>query len=256
LLNVKVFADPVALLWFGLCGISCVLLARRQWRWAWLALGCVVAGCVAEAVRFPGQLLARLERPYLRQTGAPIEPADAVAVLGGYLESSSNSILGLQFNDAVDRIMTGIALVRQGKGSVLVLSGGARRIPPGTRVLAQAGATKDWIRSWDLVPVPIEVLDWCWDTHEEALRLRNLTRKNGWKRIILVTSAWHMKRSVAAFRKAGIEVVPVACDFRGTFSLSGARLLPFVPCTESLVLLDLWAEETLGYAYYRLRSWA
>jgi uncharacterized SAM-binding protein YcdF (DUF218 family) len=201
-------------------------------------------------------LLAGLERPYVRRAGAPIEPADAVVVLGGYVQSSSNSILGLAFSDAVDRIMTGIALVRQGKGRVLVLSGGGIGVPRGPGVPAGVQATKDWVRSWELAPVPIEVLDWCLDTHDEALRNASLARKNRWKRIILVTSAWHTKRAVAAFRKAGIEVVPVAGDFRGIPSLSEPRRLPFVPRTESMVLLDLWTEETLGYIYYRLRSWA
>jgi uncharacterized SAM-binding protein YcdF (DUF218 family) len=253
----KVLADPLGLLWLCLCGLFCVLLARRQWRWAWVALGCVVAGSVAEAVRLPARLLAGQERPYLRQTGAPIEPADAVLVLGGSAHASANSILGLEFSDAADRIMTGLALVRRGRGRVLVLSGGGRSTLHRTGVPAEVQRARDWISSWDLAPVPIEVLDWCLDTHEEALRHASLARKNGWKRVILVTSAWHMRRSVAAFRKAGIvEVVPVACDFRGTSSLSEARELPFVPCTKSLVLLDLWAEETLGYAYYRLRSWA
>jgi uncharacterized SAM-binding protein YcdF (DUF218 family) len=65
-----------------------------------------------------------------------------------------------------------------------------------------------------------------------------------------------MRRAVAAFRKAGMEVVPVACDSRGIFRLSEAGRLRFVPRTSSLVLLDLWMEETLGFAYYRLRSWA
>ena len=252
----KVLADPAALLWFGLCGMLCVLLARRHWRCACIVLGCVLAGCAGEAVRLPGRLLAGLERPYLRQTRAPIEPADAVVVLGGYVRSSSNNIVGLGFSDTVDRILTAIALVRQAKGRVLVLSGGGRNIQPATGVPAGVRATKDWIRSWDLAPVPVEVLDWCQDTHDEALRNASLARKNGWKRVILVTSAWHMKRAVAAFRKAGMEVVPVACDFRGIHSPSEVRLLPFVPRTESLVLLDLWMEETLGYAYYRLRSWA
>jgi uncharacterized SAM-binding protein YcdF (DUF218 family) len=179
-----------------------------------------------------------------------------VVVLGGSAHVSSNNILGLEFGDAADRIVTGIALVRRGKGRVLVLSGGGRSILHGTGVPAEVQRARDWIRSWDLAPVPVEVLDWCLDTHGEALRHAKLARNNGWKRIILVTSAWHMKRSVAAFRKAGMEVVPVACDFRGISSLSEPRLLPFVPCTGSLRLLDLWAEETLGYAYYRLRSWA
>ncbi len=252
----KLLADPVSLLWFALCGTSCVLLARRQWRGACLVLGCVVAGCLVEASRLPGRLLASLEQPYARQTRAPIEPADAVLVLGGYVRPSSNNILGLRFGDAADRIMTGIALARQGKGRVLVLGGGGRGIPPGTGLPPEVRGTRDWIRSWDLAPVPIEVLDWSLDTHEEALRHASLARKHGWKRVLLVTSAWHMKRSVAAFRKAGMEVLPVACDFRGLPDLAADRPLSLIPRTGTLVSLDLWMEETLGYIYYRLRSWA
>jgi len=252
----RVLADPAALLWFGLCGLSCVLLARRQWRRAWVVLACVAAACAVEAARLPRRLVAGLERPFVRQAGAPTEPADAVAVLGGSVKPSTNNILGLGFGDTADRLITGIALVRQGKGRVLVLSGGGRGVPPGTGVPVEVQGARDWIRSWGLAPAPVEVLDWCLDTHEEALRHANLARKNGWKKVILVTSAWHMKRAAAAFRKAGLEVVPVACDFRGIPGRLESHRLSWVPRTGTLVLLDLWMEETAGYLYYRLRSWA
>ena len=46
------------------------------------------------------------------------------------------------------------------------------------------------------------------------------------RRIVLVTSALHMRRSVAAFARAGLEVVPAPVDYMGA---EGWRLLPSSP---------------------------
>jgi hypothetical protein len=176
--------------------------------------------------------------------------------LGGYAQPSANNYQGIQFGEAVDRIITGIALVRDGRGRVLVLGGGGSGNPP-KPIEAQAAA--NWISSWNLVSVPVEFLGPCRDTHDEALHTAGLARTNGWKKIILVTSAWHTRRALAVFQKAGLDVVPVAGDFRGIPSDPTAEPKGFhislIPRTSSLVQINLWLEETLGYVYYWMRGW-
>ncbi len=81
-----------------------------------------------------------------------------------------------------------------------------------------------------------------------------LAKEKGWKKIILVTSAWHMRRAAATFRKAGLDVIPVGCDCQGSVALQRDRV-SLVPRAQSLILFKLWAEETLGYAAYRLHGW-
>src|SRR5437763_1587374 len=51
------------------------------------------------------------------------------------------------------------------------------------------------------------------DTHDEALKVRVLATERGWHRVLLVTSANHMRRASGVFRAQGLEVIPVPCNF-------------------------------------------
>jgi uncharacterized SAM-binding protein YcdF (DUF218 family) len=80
------------------------------------------------------------------------------------------------------------------------------------------------------------------------------------KRVLLVTSALHMPRSVGVFRRVcpAVEFVPAPTDFRAPFDRSftwyreGVRLLP---TPRSLLDFSDAAHEYLGMAYYHLRGW-
>jgi uncharacterized SAM-binding protein YcdF (DUF218 family) len=51
------------------------------------------------------------------------------------------------------------------------------------------------------------------DTTGNARLLAPLLQRDGVQRIALVTHAWHMPRSVAAFEKAGLSVTPAPMGF-------------------------------------------
>jgi len=77
----------------------------------------------------------------------------------------------------------------------------------------------EWLESWKPFDSPIHVLDYSSNTKDEADQTKVLAEKNGWKKIILVTSAFHMRRAEALFKKTGLEVVAVGSDFEGLSSL-------------------------------------
>jgi uncharacterized SAM-binding protein YcdF (DUF218 family) len=79
----------------------------------------------------------------------------------------------------------------------------------------------------------------------EILRSRNVTT------IVLVTSATHMRRSAAAFRKQGLEVRTAPCAFRSA-PLSLSALL--MPSRTAIKWNDDLAHEIIGIVWYRLRS--
>lgn len=53
------------------------------------------------------------------------------------------------------------------------------------------------------------------NTREEAERSRELVERRGWKWVLLVTSAFHMGRAEATFRRAGVPVHPRAWAISG-----------------------------------------
>ena len=53
------------------------------------------------------------------------------------------------------------------------------------------------------------------NTAEEARALDRMARAREWRSVLLVTSATHLPRSVATFRRlTGLTIIPVACDFQ------------------------------------------
>lgn len=79
------------------------------------------------------------------------------------------------------------------------------------------------------------------DTAENAERMAQLLRRDGVRRIALVTDAIHMPRAAAAFRRVGFEVVPAPTDF---------------PRPERSAILE-WLPSSPGFVACRhvLREW-
>ncbi len=73
----------------------------------------------------------------------------------------------------------------------------------------------------------------------------------------LVTSAYHMPRSVYIFKKLGTNPIPIPCDYRvdfwikGTISTRQPFLLDFFPRAENLKKVNLAFHEYFGLLYYR-----
>ena len=81
--------------------------------------------------------------------------------------------------------------------------------------------------------------------------------------MLLVTSAFHLPRSLATFdKRSGLTVIPIACDFllpeRERFGrpTPGSFVQDLLPSAEALYLSSLALKEHLGLALYRLKGWA
>ena len=89
------------------------------------------------------------------------------------------------------------------------------------------------------------------NTMENAIFSQSMLNRDKIKRIYLVTHAWHMPRSVAAFQKTGLEIIPAPMGFE-----SGSRGIgygDFLPNAHSLAKISLWTHEVLGALWYRFR---
>ena len=251
----KIIADPVAWMWFALVGAGAVCLWRSRHRRGWGLLSIALAASAFEAAQVPTRLSARLERPFLPPPRSQIARADAVIVLGGFGGPSKFSYLGVEFSNPVNRLLTAVALIRDGKAPVLVIGGAGEGTPP---LPVEAQAAKRLIQQWNLVTAPVECLEASRNTHDEAVHTVHLASQKGWKKLILVSSGLHLKRALATFRKTGLDVEPVGCDFQALASLQDRpeHRLHFIPSVQCLSGVRTWLEEILGYAYYCLRGWA
>ena len=96
----------------------------------------------------------------------------------------------------------------------------------------------------------IEVLPVASNTEQEAAIARaSLERHNN--HIILVTSAFHMRRAAMLFREQGFFVSEYPVDIR--IPPKGAGPLPWIPNMMALNRVDIMIRESLGYFYYQLK---
>ena len=87
-----------------------------------------------------------------------------------------------------------------------------------------------------------------YNTHSNALETLELITPGENNKWFLVTSAYHMPRSVAAYRKAGVSIQPYPVDYRTTLKYDGIFNFDF---SKNLFHFDLIIHEYIGLlAYY------
>jgi uncharacterized SAM-binding protein YcdF (DUF218 family) len=89
------------------------------------------------------------------------------------------------------------------------------------------------------------------NTADEAVAVKELIRPN--KRIILVTSAFHMYRATRLFEKQGFEVIAYKVDYKATRSLK-TTIMDSLPDAESLRLTETGIREIIGRLFYLIKN--
>lgn len=224
---------------------------RRQWaeRLVWSGVGVLL---FFSNPGVSGVLLGSLENDFAPQPPEQTPRADAIVVLGGVTAAPIPPRATVEVHDAFDRLLHGVRLWKAGRAPVLVLSGGVitylvgSDVPEAERLATMAGEQG--------VPRRAMLLESASrNTRENAVYTARLLAENGLKRVLLVTSASHMRRACAAFRQAGVEVVPAPTDIQVVpRPFHPARLLPDV---ESLRASTRAVKEYVGLAVYWMRGW-
>lgn len=247
--------EPVGFLWACLLVLTLALVRRRLWRLATLSAFVVVAITVIGSTGLPGAMLASLERPYAGVKIDALPVCDAVVMLGGGTEPSRYEVGTLHFNQAGDRVLMAVELIRLGKAPVLVLGGAGA--PLDGEVKVEADLLARLLAEWKLTPAPTTVvsLGQCSSTRDEAARVMKLANERGWKRVLLVTSANHMRRASAVFQTTGVSVVPAPCGFLTEVSTSPSPPGWHIPTWHGFAKISTWLHEQVGWWMYRSRGW-
>ncbi len=246
--------EPLALLWLGLIFLTLLLRRRRQTipflACAFLTLLLTILGGTDVA----SWLVLRIERPWAGVKLIELPACDAVVVLGGGAEPSRNDVGGVRLTKAGDRILTGLELMRWGLAPAMVVGGGSVRVDDVEKIESDLIRTRlaDWKppRVWEIVPLGAAA-----DTHDEALRLVPLAKQRGWKKILLVTSATHMRRAASVYRAAGFEVVPAPCNFIVAGNASPPSFRIGIPTWYGFERCSIWLHEIAGWQSYRRKGW-
>ena len=246
---VKQLLHPVAIIWLILIVMCGWQIYKRQYRWAAINGGMVLFLFLFGSTTLSSKLIGTLEKPYIGGIIDGNATADAVVVLGGYASGGDEELTGIDASGAFDRILSGIELVRVGKANRLYVGGGWFKTNDSRQ--SEHSVIEPWIRRWDLTDVPIDSLGNAGNTYGESQAVKKLMNKNGWSKIILVTTASHMPRARAVFESSGVRVIPVGCDFK---SITQGTLKVF-PSSGRLDSLQVFLTEKVGWMYYRSKGW-
>ncbi len=232
---------------FILLAVAGLLFGRRAVVWCSLALLWVFSMPLAGDA-----LLRAVEWPERRVSMASVREADAIVVLGGMTRQFRHIPQG-EWADGVDRFEGGIELYRARKAPKLIFTRG------------QLPWQRDWVPEGELlarraarlgVPKSAMLLTGvAGNTAEEAKSTARLLRLGSGrpKRIILVTSAFHMRRAALLFRQAGFRVEPYPVDFRVS-DLKRTTVLSFLPDAEAMDDSSLAMRELIGTGVYLVRG--
>lgn len=150
---------------------------------------------------------------------------DAVVLLGGVVDASSATRTSLQLNDNVERLLATYDLLRSGEARVAVLSGGS--IVAGEDAPSEAAMLARQLEDWGIERHRVVLEREARNTRENAVFVDRIVRERGLRRVVVVTSAFHMARALDCFRAVGLDVDALPVDYRtGTGPLSGSWVLP------------------------------
>lgn len=205
------FLQPVNLAIFLLViGLLAAFFGRRRLAMlggASAAIILVAATWTSLGALLLGPLEDRFQRPELPQT------IDGVVVLGGGLEGQINLARGgYELNSSGDRFVETAVLARRFPEARIVVSGGiGALLLPGE---ADADTALRLFTALGVSPQRLILENKSRDTYENALFSKEMVQPGPGETWLLVTSAFHMPRSMALFRKAGFDVLPWPVDYR------------------------------------------
>jgi uncharacterized SAM-binding protein YcdF (DUF218 family) len=152
----------------------------------------------------------------------------------------------LMRGETLDRFLSALALARRGIAPAVLVSSEVRRF--GAKSVSDS-ADLDGIAAMAGGGVQIIFVDSVYTTRTEALRMRAIAQRRGWRTLAVVTSPMHTRRACATFEAVGLDVVCVPAAVRD------AGLAPGSNAENRLHSFDSWLYEIFATDTYRRRGW-
>ena len=223
----------------GVIAVVCARLGRKRmakwiggltvaWLWLWMT------PIMTWVVGVP------LEKEFLVDGRVPavesFPKADVIVLLGGSMGVETNLSPYAEMWTSADRVWQAARLYRAGKANKIIATGNGA-VDTTLPLLLDFGVAKADVSFMDAV-----------NTEEEAKGIA----KSGCKKILLVTSAWHMKRARLMFEKYApeIEVICAPADFEN--SITARRGVSLIPDFNVFALNSVAFHEWVGIVGYTI----
>ena len=194
-----------------------------------------------------------LEHPWKRLDYSLVVPSDGIVVLSGGRHLPPGNTKIIEWYDP-DRFLAGIDLYKENKSNRLIFTGGINPLtsdlPPEGDVYIEEAVSMGLPKEDLYTTYPVN------NTLQEAKAIKKLLNNEipfNQKKIILVTSAFHMKRAKKVFESEGINVQPYPVDFKSSRSFISLLRNPlkWMPDSYYLYQSSSAIREIIGRIIYR-----
>jgi len=189
-----------------------------------------------------------LEKQYPPVSVEQMPQAEAIVILGGGMGANTNLPYAEMWS-AADRVWHAARLYRAGKAPVVITSG-----------TGEEASTVPLLLDLGVPRAAIKVDGLARNTEENARYVEDMVvalprqTTNGTHRILLVTSSWHMRRSILNFSRTKLEVIPAATDHEALINCNADRKGGYFSPSFDRFSRNCGAfKEYLGYWLYRVK---
>ena len=184
-----------------------------------------------------------LESEFPPEPVEQLPQADAIILLGGGMSASTNVYPYANICAAADRAWHSARIFKAGKAPMIVPSGygcDCTEVP----FLVDLGVPREAIRA------EAESRN----TEENAKFVADLLKDRDHPKVLLVTSAWHMRRALLMYRRyaPNLEIVPAACDYESTINHDQSSGIGIFPDFNAFAGSSAMWKEVLGYWWYKI----
>lgn len=237
---------PLTVVLLGVASVALWLIWRRQIR---PAISLLVLDALLVTVSLPAvamELGTRLEAKFPPQELRTIPAADAIVLLGGGVGTVEPGLPYPECYPGADRTVMAARLYHARKAPVILPTGEGARL-----------SEKPLLETMQVPASAILCEDEARDTAENAVKSLEMLKARQVKSILLVTSSWHLPRSMMLFQAPGITVIPVGCDYEATLTRIQWPKKPLwqkLPSSQAAWQTATYIKEWLGILFYSFRK--
>lgn len=227
-------------------------LSKNRARWSIRAL--VVLLWVIATPWFADVVSQWWETPLRTRSQLPAV-SDVAVVLGGLSNPVTSTPEHLEFSQAAERLTEAVSLWREGRVKSLLITSGSGDLM--NQAAVEAPGLAAWARSMGVPADAVLTEAKSRNTHENAVFSLAIAKEHADRSFVLITSAVHMPRSAAIFRKEGYDKDGRSLTLWPVDSQRSGARFPFnaVPDPGALTTVQNVLREAVGYLVYRLRGY-
>jgi uncharacterized SAM-binding protein YcdF (DUF218 family) len=195
---------------------------------------------VAATPRFSGWIMSALEEEWPPASAQAAPRADVIVLLGGMTRGVVPGADLPDLSGSADRLFHAVALYRAGKAPLLLLTGGNAQ-----GYESEAVSMQRMLLAMGIPGDAMVLEKRSRNTHQNAVYSAEILHALDAHRVLLVTSAYHMRRARFEFERQGFTVFPAATDYQLVEAPN--TLLDWLPDAGSLQQTTRAMKEYLGW---------